>query len=539
VLELVDIAKSFGELRALRGVTVRLTPGRCHGVLGENGAGKSTLMNVAYGMLRPDGGAIRRNDLVTTFRSPRDAIAAGVGMVHQHFMLAGAMTVLDNVLLGDRRVRRWRVNRREAARRLAEMAEALGLPIDPAARVESLSVGRQQRVEILKALWRDARVLILDEPTAVLTPIEAEQLFAAVDRLKAQGRAVGFVSHKLAEVRRICDDVTVLRRGEVVWRGSAAEATAEELAEKMVGRRVPALVGRSSTIREATCDSQAGAGRTRVPARPVDSAQSASSNAHAACPAGYPAEPRLTLERVSADALQDVAMTLRAGEILGVAGVDGNGQQELAEVVVGLRRPTAGRVLFGDVDVSGWPLRRRLTLGLAHVPNDRKLEALATSMTVAENLALKTYDRRPTSRWGVVSWRGARLAAAGLMRRFDVRAASTQAPVGTLSGGNQQKVVLARELGTGDARVIVAMNPVRGLDVAAANFVYEQLLARRNAGAAVLLISSELDELLNVADRVGVLFNGRLTVTDFPRTTREQIGRLMAGLPAAAGEVRG
>jgi simple sugar transport system ATP-binding protein len=496
-LELLDIRKTFDDIVALDGVTLRLAPGSVHGVLGENGAGKSTLMNVAYGLLRPDTGEIRvAGQSVRPPRSPADAIARGVGMVHQHFMLAPPMTVLDNVLLGDRRAPQL-LDRGTSADALSAMAQRLGLPIDPHARVESLSVGQQQRVEILKALWRDARVLILDEPTAVLTPIEVDQLFAAVERLRDEGRSVVFISHKLGEVQRICDDLTVLRRGRVVWEGRADAVAPDDLARQMIGHDL-APVTRASTP---------------APARTSSS-------------------PTLVVDRVCVPGLHDVSLHIAPGEILGIAGVDGNGQQELAEAIVGLRKTTAGTVTLSGLDVTRLSLKDRLALGAAHIPNDRKRESLVPTMSVTENLCLKLHDRRPFARAGVMSWRSATSLARSLAQKFDIRAATVDVPVATLSGGNQQKVVLARELGMTDPKLVVAMNPVRGLDVAATNFVYEQLLARRAAGAAILLISSELDELLALCDRIAVLYSGRLTHTNFPDTDRQTIGRLMAGVPA-------
>jgi simple sugar transport system ATP-binding protein len=511
-LDLLDIHKHFGSLVALGGVTLRLAGGRVHGLLGENGAGKSTLMNIAYGLLRPDRGEARLNGRPLHLRSPADAIAAGIGMVHQHFMLAGAMTVLDNVLLGDRRASQL-LHRRRAAEKLTALADRLGWKVEPFARVERLSVGQQQRIEILKALWRDARMLILDEPTAVLTPPEVEQLFGAVERLRDEGCGVVFISHKLAEVKRICDDLTVLRRGRVVWKGRANDVSPADLARHMIGH----------DVENVTLQTNLG-GTGNAPALPVVREPT----------------PTLELRNVHAPGLHNISLRIAPGQILGIAGVDGNGQQELAEVVVGLRRITSGQVLLNDQDVTRESLKDRLTLGVAHIPNDRRLEALATSMSVTENIALKRHDTRPLSRFGVMSWRTARNVARDLVTRFDVRTPSTQTPVGALSGGNQQKVVLARELAMTDPSLIVAMNPVRGLDVAATNFVYQQLLARRTAGAAILLISSELDELLSLCDRIAVLYEGRLTPTDFPTTSREEIGRLMAGLsPAhAAPEAR-
>ena len=511
MLELIDIRKRFGDLVALDGASVRLADGRVHGLLGENGAGKSTLMNIAYGMLAPDGGQIRMNAAPLALRSPRDAIAHGIGMVHQHFMLAPALSVLDNVLLGDRRAGHI-LNRSGAADELAALANRLGWPLDPRVRVERLSVGQQQRVEILKTLWRDARVLIMDEPTAVLTPPEVDQLFSAVERMRDEGRSVVFISHKLAEVKRICDDLTILRRGRVVWAGRASEVSATELATLMIGREV------ETVSRKISADVPLIGGTGKLSGLPV---------------ASKPATA-LALEDVLSPGLQDISLHIAAGEILGIAGVDGNGQQQLAEVVVGLHRITAGHITFAGRDVTQLSFHDCLALGVAHIPNDRKLEALVPPMSITENVVLKRHDRPPISRGGIMSWRTAASVAQDLADRFDIRTPSVDTPVGSLSGGNQQKVVLARELGMTEPRLIVATNPVRGLDVAATNFVYQQLLARRAAGAAILLISSELDELLALCDRIGVLYAGRLTMTAFPTTDRDEIGRLMAGIDPSA-----
>lgn len=495
-VELRNIRKRFGDVTALDHVSVSILPGRVHGLLGENGAGKSTLMNVLYGLLRPDGGDIVITARPANIRSPQDALAAGVGMVHQHFMLAGAMTVLDNVLLGDRRAKQW-LDRATAGDKLAELSTRLGLPIDPAARIADLSVGQQQRVEILKALYRDVRVLILDEPTAVLTPAETNQLFAAVDQLRSAGKSVVFISHKLGEIKRICDDLTVLRRGRVVFQGLASGVSSDELSRHMIGRDVaPIRLNR-------------------------DAASNTSSD---------PDSITLELDSLSSRPLRDISLRIRPGEILGIAGVDGNGQQELAEAILGLRGIDAGRVLFRGQDIGRFPSDERSNLGIAHIPNDRKREGLIASMTVTENLALK----HPFSRFGIMKWSTVRRAANDLIRKFDVRTPSADAPVGTLSGGNQQKLILARELAIAAPKLVIAMNPARGLDVAATNFVYEQLLTCRARGGAVLLINSELDELLALCDRIGVLYGGRFTMSDFPRDGFAEIGRMMTGAAAHA-----
>jgi simple sugar transport system ATP-binding protein len=501
-VELLDIHKRFGQVAALDSVSMTLRPGRVHGLLGENGAGKSTLMNVLYGLLRPDGGRVLLNGKPATIRSPHAALAAGIGMVHQHFMLAGAMTVLNNVLLGDRRAPQV-LDRSAAAARLHQLSQRLGLPVDPFARIAELSVGQQQRVEILKALFRDVRVLILDEPTAVLTPAETQQLFAAVDRLRAEGRSIVFISHKLAEVLRICDDLTILRRGRVVFDGPAAGVSAGELSRHMVGRDIEPI--RRSTPSPGTPGEGWGGG-----------------------------SPALAINSLTAPPLRDISFTLHPDEILGIAGVDGNGQQELAESIAGLRPIRSGRILLAGADITRASPGQRFRLGLAHIPNDRKLEGLVGSMSVAENLALKRHDTPPFAHGGILSWRSIRRTARDLVARYDIRTPSIHAPASTLSGGNQQKLILARELALSEPRLVLAMNPVRGLDIAATHFVYEQLLAVRARGGAVLLISSELDELLTLCDRIGVLYNGRFAMSEFPRDgAAEQIGRMMTGALAA------
>ena len=495
-IDLIDIHKRFGLTTALDGVSLRLERGSVHGLLGENGAGKTTIMNVLYGLVRPDSGQIRMDGRPAAIRSPADAIAMGIGMVHQHFMLAGQLTVLDNILLGDRRQSQF-LSRRQASGRLIQLAGSLGWEVDPAARIEELSVGQQQRVEILKALYRDIDLLILDEPTAVLTPQETDNLLSAMSRLRDAGKAVVFISHKLAEVQRICDRLTILRRGRVAWEGPAT-AGADELAARMVGE-------------EHHQGEQA-----RLPVNPKREETNRSI---------------LKLESVRAEGLAELSLTVGA-EVLGIAGVDGNGQQELAELLVGLRSASSGRIMLGGEDVTALGLAARNRLGIAHIPNDRKLEALVPSMSIAQNIALKHHGRRPFSRSGIVNWARVHQSASELAGMFDVRASSVDTPVATLSGGNQQKVVLARELAVVKPRAIVAMNPTRGLDIAATRFVHERLIEHRNAGCAVIVISSELDELLTICDRLAVLYRGRLTETSFPHTDTAEIGRLMAGLGA-------
>jgi simple sugar transport system ATP-binding protein len=476
-------------------VTAAFLPGRIHGVLGENGAGKSTLMRVAAGLLASDDGRIVSGAVAAGSWGPRDAAAAGVAMVHQHFMLVPSLTVVENCLLGRRDLGQWRA-RRLAAAMVAETCRRVGLPVEPNARVETLSVGEQQRVEIVRALSVARRVLILDEPTAVLTPGEIEPLFAALKQLRDGGLAIVFISHKLGEVMRLCDDVTILRRGRRVHTGPANALTREDMARLMVGEAPDEL-----PIRRM---------RHHQPPSALE--------LHALCASSMD----------QARAIHDIGLTVHAGEIVGVAGVEGNGQDVLAAVIVGMAPAQQGRVLLGGTDVTRLSVRERAARGLAHIPEDRLRQGLIPGMDLTENLSLRSYRLPPLSAAGAIRWSRARARAAGLVKEYDVRGPSIATPVERLSGGNQQKLLLAREL-AGSPRVILAQNPVRGLDIAATRFVFAQLLAQRERGAGILLIHSDLDELLAVADRVVVLYGGRLFETGWPGVDRETIGRLMLG----------
>ena len=485
------VVKRFGDVVANDAIDFTLRPRTIHALLGENGAGKTTLMRILYGLAPPDAGSIFVGGKSVEIRSPKDAIRAGIGMVTQHFSLAGPMTVADNVVLGDEGG--FRLDSRTARRRVAEAGERAGIAVDAGARVDTLSVGEQQRVEIVKALSRNARVLILDEPTAVLVPQQVEGLFAALRRLCEQGLAVVFISHKLREVKAISDEVTVLRRGQVVATTPTADTDERELGRMMVGR----------------------------PMRGV----ARSGDAHAG-------EPVLRVEGLEAagalglPALRGLTFDVRAGEVLGVAGVSGNGQTELAEVLSGMRAPTAGRVTVGGRDVTGSKPAAVTAAGVGRIPENRRASVVG-DLSVAYNLVLEELDS--FRRGPVLDEKRIRARAADLIERFDIRARASD-PVGTLSGGNIQKVLLARVLAR-EPRVLVVAQPTQGLDVGATEYVRSQILAQRDAGAAVLLVSEDLEELLALADRIVVMYEGEITGRfDRADVDVERLGLLMAGL---------
>ncbi|MBA2527221.1 MAG: ABC transporter ATP-binding protein [Pyrinomonadaceae bacterium] len=495
LVELRGIVKEFPGVRANDGVDFELRHGEVHALLGENGAGKTTLMNILAALVRPDTGEIRIRGEAVDLRSPKDAIERGIGMVHQHFRLVDRFTAAENVTLG------WHTPRvlirpHLLEREIARLSEEYGMRVDPGRAIWQLSVGEQQRVEILKNLYRGANVLILDEPTAVLTPQEAVQLFEGLRGMAAEGRGIVFITHKLEEVMSVADRVTVLSRGRNVATVQKSETTEAELARQMIGRDLP-----------------------RMPA-----------------PAPRePGAPILRLERVDADderglpALAGVDLEVFEGEILGVAGVAGNGQRALAEVVVGLRDVRAGRVLLGGDDVSAWPVRRRIEAGIGYCPEDRLRFGVASTLSVQENLIAKSYDQAPVGGRFLLDRRGARRYAEELISRFDIRGADLDAPVSALSGGNLQKVVLAREI-SADPRLLVAAQPTRGLDLGAADATRRLLIEQRDAGRAILLISEDLDELIRLSDRIAVIYEGRITGTFLAhRADEEEIGLLMAG----------
>jgi simple sugar transport system ATP-binding protein len=495
LLELRGITKRFPGVVANDDVSFDLRKGEVHALLGENGAGKSTLMNILYGLYHPDEGEIRMNGRPVRINSPREAIDLGIGMVHQHFMLIPVMTVAENIVLASEPTSGPFLDVDEAKRRVSDISKRFGLAVRPEARVESISVGQQQRVEILKALYRGAEILILDEPTAVLTPQEAQELFDVIRSLKAQGESIIFITHKLNEVLEIADRITVLRRGKTVDTVPREGASEDGLARMMVGRDV----------------------LLRVEKKPAE-----------------PGRPLLRVDDLfvrdlrGLEAVRGVSLEVRAGEIVGIAGVDGNGQSELIDALTGLAKPDSGRIVLADEDVTSEGARELLDAGMGHIPEDRQVRGLVLDFTLAENLALHEYREEPDSRWGWLYPRRMIERAAEALRAFDVRGGGPQTRASSLSGGNQQKVVVARELGR-EPKVLIAAQPTRGLDVGAIEFIHRRLVEERDEAKGILLVSFELDEILSLSDRILVMYEGRIVGEYPPDVTHEELGIAMTG----------
>lgn len=504
-LQAKGITKQFPGVLANDHVDFSLQKGEIHALLGENGAGKSTLMNILYGLYQPDEGEIFINGAAVTITSPHDAIAKGVGMVHQHFMLIPPLTVTENIMLGQELVtqataplgRMAVLDRKKVAERIEVLSREYGLAVDPRALVADLTVGAQQRVEIVKALYREADILILDEPTAVLTPQEADELFVIMRNLTKQGKSIVFITHKLREVLAVADRISVMRAGQMVGSVQPSEATQALLAEMMVGRKVILQIDKKDA---------------------------------------HPQEVILQVNDLQVDddrrqrVVNGVSLEVRAGEILGVAGVQGNGQTELAEALTGLRKTIGGQVSILGLDTTQASPRQVIEAGTSHIPEDRHKHGLVLSFPVRENLVLCTYYQPPYAKGIELDYPMIDAATEKLVETYDVRTPGIMTTVGTLSGGNQQKVIVARELSR-PIRLLIASQPTRGLDVGSIEFIHRQIVEARDRGAAVLLISAELDEIMSLSDRIAVMYKGQILETlDAETATREQIGLLMAGV---------
>ncbi|WP_026460312.1 ABC transporter ATP-binding protein [Schaalia suimastitidis] len=495
-LELRGITKVFGPLVANDHIDLVVEPGKIHALLGENGAGKSTLMNVLYGLYQADAGEILIDDVPQHFSGPGDAVAAGIGMVHQHFMLVPVFTVTESVALGYEPTKGGLLDVAKARQKVIELSTRFGFDIDPDALIEDLSVGAQQRVEIIKALSRDAKVLILDEPTAVLTPQETDELIAIMKELRAAGTSIVLITHKLREVRAVADHITVIRRGKVV--GEATPTSSEnELASLMVGRPVDLGVDKDAAT----------VGDVALAYKGVS-----------------------LLDESGTTALDHIDLEVRRGEIVCIAGVQGNGQTELCEVTLGSRHPNAGHVEIDGNDVTELSIRQRLGVGLGYVPEDRSEDGMIAKFSIAENMILDQYDLPPYSKGPSLNLKVIDSNAETLREEFDVRVTSVHDPISTLSGGNQQKAILARELSR-PLRVLLLAQPTRGLDVGSIEFVHARIVAERDKGTAVLVVSTELDEVVALADRIAVMYRGKIVGIVDADTPTDVLGLMMAGVP--------
>ncbi|MDR2656451.1 MAG: ABC transporter ATP-binding protein [Oscillospiraceae bacterium] len=502
IIEMHGVTKDFPGIRANDDVTLRLRRGEIHALLGENGAGKSTLMSILFGLYKPDKGVILKNGKPVSIASPNAANALGIGMVHQHFKLVHNFTALENIVMGVETTRYGLLRTDQARRQVVALSEKYGLSIDPDAKIEDVTVGMQQRVEILKMLYRENEILIFDEPTAVLTPQEIGELMKIMKSLAAEGKSILFITHKLNEIKQVAERCTVLRKGRTVGTLRVADTSIEMMSELMVGRKVEFDL-------------------TKNPAKPT-------------------AEPLLRVERLTVKSkhnqkplVNDVSFVVRGGEIVCIAGIDGNGQRELAHALTGLTPVDAGRIFIGDKEITHSTARARNLLGMSHIPEDRHTYGLVLDYTVEENMALKSYFRHPFQRHGFLSFAVMRGHAERLMRAFDVRAGQGPATrARSLSGGNQQKAIIAREMGE-LPNILIAVQPTRGLDVGAIEYIHKRLLAARDEGKAILLISLELDEVLNISDRVHVIHEGAFTANlDAAKTTAQELGLYMAGTRA-------
>ncbi|MDW8751134.1 ABC transporter ATP-binding protein [Streptococcus suis] len=503
VIEMRNITKIFGEFVANDHINLHVRRGEIHALLGENGAGKSTLMNMLAGLLEPTSGEIAINGEVVSIDSPSKAAHLGIGMVHQHFMLVDAFTVAENIILGSETTKAGMIDLKKAIAEIKELSERYGLEVDPTAKVADISVGAQQRVEILKTLYRGADLLIFDEPTAVLTPAEISELLKIMKKLIEEGKSIILITHKLDEIRAVADRVTVIRRGKSIETVDVAGATNEDLAEWMVGRSVSFKTEKIASN----------------PKEVILSIKDLVVNENR----GIPAVKGLNLE-------------VRAGEVVGIAGIDGNGQSELIQAITGLRKVKSGSITIKGEEVVGKTPRKITEMQVSHVPEDRHRDGLVLQMSVAENIALQTYYKEPNSKNGILNYNKINEKARQLMEEFDVRGASELVPSKALSGGNQQKAIIAREIDRNPDLLIVSQ-PTRGLDVGAIEYIRKRLIAERDKGKAVLVVSFELDEILDVSDRIAVIHDGTIHgIVDPATTNKQELGVLMAGGKLEKGE---
>ena len=496
VIEMREITKKFGDFVANDKINLQLRKGEIHALLGENGAGKSTLMNMLAGLLEPTSGDIVVNGKTVNLDSPSKAASLGIGMVHQHFMLVEAFTVAENIILGSETTKHGVLDLKKASQDILDLSKKYGLAVDPNAKVEDISVGAQQRVEILKTLYRGADILIFDEPTAVLTPAEIEELMTIMKNLANEGKSIILITHKLDEIRAVSDRVTVIRRGKSIETVEIGGATNQDLAEMMVGRSVSFKTEKG-------------------PSQPKEVVLSI--------------ENLVVNENRGVPAVKNLSLELRAGEVVGIAGIDGNGQSELIQAITGLRKVKSGSIKIKGKDVVGLRPRQITEMKVGNVPEDRHRDGLVLDMMISENIALQTYYKEPLSKNGILNYPNITSYAKKLMEEFDVRAASEVVPAKALSGGNQQKAIIAREIDR-DPDLLIVSQPTRGLDVGAIEYIHKRLIQERDNGKAVLVVSFELDEILNVSDRIAVIHDGKIQGIVTPETTNKQeLGILMAG----------
>lgn len=503
VIEMRNITKIFGEFVANDHINLHVRRGEIHALLGENGAGKSTLMNMLAGLLEPTSGEISINGEVVSIDSPSKAAHLGIGMVHQHFMLVDAFTVAENIILGSETTKAGMIDLKKAIAEIKELSERYGLEVDPTAKVADISVGAQQRVEILKTLYRGADLLIFDEPTAVLTPAEIAELLKIMKKLIEEGKSIILITHKLDEIRAVADRVTVIRRGKSIETVDVAGASNEDLAEWMVGRSVSFKT-------------------EKIPSNPKEVILSI--------------KDLVVNENRGIPAVKGLNLEVRAGEVVGIAGIDGNGQSELIQAITGLRKVKSGSITIKGEEVVGKTPRKITEMQVSHVPEDRHRDGLVLQMSVAENIALQTYYKEPNSKNGILNYNIINEKARQLMEEFDVRGASELVPSKALSGGNQQKAIIAREIDRNPDLLIVSQ-PTRGLDVGAIEYIRKRLIAERDKGKAVLVVSFELDEILDVSDRIAVIHDGTIHgIVDPATTNKQELGVLMAGGKLEKGE---